>query len=64
MLFKITLWMFAIMFVSMMYNVVSAYSDMGEVNVQSKFQDIGLLNDGKSEFPLPPKKPENLMAAL
>ncbi len=52
------------MFMSTIYNVVAAYTGMGDVNIQGRFQEIGLLDDGKSEFPLPPKKPANLMAAL
>lgn len=64
MAFKVTLWVLALMFVSTIYNVVSAYTAMGAVNVQDKFQKIGLLHDGKTEFPLPPKKPQNLLAGL
>lgn len=64
MFFKITLWVLVLMFVSTIYNVVSAYTAMGAINVQDKFEQIGLLDDGKGEFPLPPRKPANLMAAL
>lgn len=64
MIFKVTIWVCVLMFISTVYNVVAAYTGMSDMNVQDKFQEIGLLHDGKSEYPLPPKKPVNLMAAL
>lgn len=61
MAFKMTLWLLALMFVATIYNVVGAYSAMGALNVQGKFQEIGLLDNGKIDgIPLPPHKPAQL----
>jgi len=59
MTFKITLWAFGLLFIATLWNVASAYTAMGEVNVQDRFQEIGLLSGGEkmAEFPLPPRKP-------
>lgn len=54
MVFKMTIWVCALLFTATMYNVVSAYNAMGAINVQGKFQQIGLLD---KDLPLPPHKP-------
>ena len=58
MAFKMTLWACALLFVATVYNVIGAYDAMGSVDVQSRFQQVGLL-EGQSngEYPLPLKKP-------
>lgn len=56
MAFKMTLWVLCVMFVATMYNVVSAYSAMGSAEVQTRFQQIGLLHSQPS-VPIPPRKP-------
>lgn len=58
MAFRLTVWLLALTFVATIYNVVSAYGALGEMNVQSRFQEIGLLHDGRVyAHPLPPRKP-------
>lgn len=55
---KMTLWFCALMFTATIYNVVSAYSAMGDINVHDKFQEIGILYSAEKEaFPLPVRKP-------
>jgi hypothetical protein len=55
---KMTLWISTLLFIAMMWNVISAYKAMGEVNVQNRFEQIGLLHTGAPQaFPLPPRKP-------
>ncbi|MFA5593439.1 MAG: hypothetical protein WC989_09030 [Micavibrio sp.] len=57
---KMTLWAFALLFIATIWNAVTAYSGMGDMNVQGRFQTIGLLEDERevAAFPLPPHKPE------
>ena len=43
MAFKMALWLLALMFVAMVYNGVSAYSAMGSMDVQDRFEKIGLI---------------------
>lgn len=58
MAFKMTLWACALLFVATVYNVVGAYDAMGSVDVQSRFQEVGLLDGGSAEgYPLPQRKP-------
>ncbi len=68
MAFKTALWVMALMFIATIYNVVGAYTAMGALNVQGKFQEIGLLdNSNKTHFIIPPRKPElpsNQLASL
>lgn len=54
--FRMTLWLFGLLFIATIYNAVSAYSSMGDINVQDRFEEIGLLDDGKG-LPYPPRKP-------
>jgi len=56
MAFKMALWVLCVMFAATMYNVVSAYSAMESSEVQTKFQQIGLLHS-PSSIPIPPRKP-------
>jgi hypothetical protein len=55
--FNIFLWMSALLFVAAIYNAASAYTALGHMDVQMKFQEIGLLDDGKPDFLIPPRKP-------
>jgi hypothetical protein len=55
-MFRMTLWLFGLLFIATIYNVVSAYTAMGSMDVQEKFEEIGLLEDGKG-LPYPPRKP-------
>ena len=67
MAFKLTLWVLVLTFVATIYNVVEAYSAMGSMNVQDKFEQIGLLDHGQSSIPIPPRKPAltaNKLASL
>lgn len=43
MAFRMTLWAFALMFVAMVYNGFSAYTAMGAMDVQGRFEQIGLI---------------------
>lgn len=61
MAFKMTLWACGLLFIATVYNVVGAYDAMGGVDVQGKFEQVGLLHDGDgSAFPLPQRKPLNI----
>jgi hypothetical protein len=70
MAFKMTLWLLALTFVAMVYNGVSAYSAMGSVDVQDRFEQIGLIEySNKNRFVIPPRKPappmqEEMVASL
>lgn len=58
MAFKMTLWACALLFVATLYNVIGAYDAIGSVDVQSRFEEVGLLEGGSSEsHPLPQRKP-------
>jgi len=58
MAFKMTVWMLALVFVAMVYNGVSAYSALGSVDVQGKFEQIGLITYGNPHgFIIPAHKP-------
>ena len=58
MLFKLTLWACALLFVATVYNVVGAYDALGGVDVQGKFEEVGLLEGtAQGQFPLPVHKP-------
>ena len=62
MIFKTTMWILCLTFVATIYNVVSAYNAMGAMNVQDKFERIGLLDDEVSgKYPLPARKPTDLI---
>lgn len=56
---KMTLWAFGLLFIATIWNVVTAYNAMGDVNVQTQFYKIGILESGEkiAEFPLPAHKP-------
>lgn len=54
--FRMTLWLCGLLFIATIYNVTSAYNAMGSVDVQSRFEEIGLLENGKG-LPYPPRKP-------
>lgn len=56
---KMTLWLFALLFVATIWNAATAYQAMGDVNVQTQFYKIGLLEGSNNiaEFPLPARKP-------
>lgn len=56
MLFKMSLWFCALMFVATLYNAVNAYDAIGAVNVQDKFVEVGLIQ-GDVSPKLPPRKP-------
>lgn len=43
MAFKMTMWILALMFAATIYNVVGAYAALDEVNVQERFETIGLI---------------------
>ncbi len=59
MAFKMALWACALLFVATLYNVIGAYDAMGSVDVQTRFQEVGLLENDNSvgAYPLPPRKP-------
>ncbi len=58
MAFKITLWLITVMFISMVYNGVSAYQAMGSTDVQKKFEKIGLIEDlDGPDIIIPVRKP-------
>lgn len=58
MAFKMTLWVLALMFVAMVYNGVSAYTAMGAMDVQGKFEQIGLIEyRNPNGFIIPAHKP-------
>lgn len=49
------------------YNVCMAYQDLQDVNVHSKFQEIGLLEElGEKTALIPPRKPlqDNQLASI
>jgi hypothetical protein len=53
-----TLWVLALMFVAMVYNGVSAYSAMGAMDVQGRFEQIGLIEYSNPQgFIIPAHKP-------
>ncbi len=58
-----TLWLFALLFIAALWNGLTAYTAMGDVDVQRKFYTIGLLDnnavtsDGNMMHPLPARKP-------
>lgn len=56
MIFKMTLWLCALMFLATLYNAVSAYEAIGDVDVQDKFIQVGLIED-QAHHSTPPKKP-------
>ena len=70
MAFKMTLWVLALMFVAMVYNGVSAYSAMGSMNVQDRFEEIGLIEyRNPNGFIIPAHKPappqaEEMLASI
>lgn len=58
MAFKMTLWLLALVFVAMVYNGVSAYSALGSVDVQGRFEQIGLIAyRNPNGFIIPTHKP-------
>jgi hypothetical protein len=68
MAFKMALWALALMFVAMVYNGVSAYSAMGAMDVQTRFEQIGLIEYRNPHgFIIPahkPAPPETELASL
>jgi hypothetical protein len=70
MAFRMTLWVLALMFVAMVYNGVSAYSAMGAMDVQGRFEQIGLIEyRNTGGFIIPAHKPmvpqaEEMVASL
>lgn len=69
MVFKMTVWLLALVFVAMVYNGVSAYSAMGAIDVQTKFEKIGLIAYGNPNgYIIPVRKPvppsEDILASL
>lgn len=58
-----TLWIFALLFIAALWNGLTAYTAMGDVDVQRKFYSIGLLDNdavtssGNAIHPLPQRKP-------
>ncbi len=58
MMFKMTLWACALLFIATVYNVVGAYDAIGGVDVHEKFEEVGLLEDTTpGQYPLPVRKP-------
>ena len=58
MAFKMTLWLLALMFTATIYNVVTAYNAMGSVDVQQRFETIGLIEYSNPQgFIIPEHKP-------
>ena len=58
MMFKMALWACALLFIATVYNVVGAYDAIGAVDVQAKFEEVGLLEGTRSgEHPQPVQKP-------
>lgn len=57
MIFKMALWVCALLFVATLYNAVSAYEAMGSVDLHENFMRVGILEDSRQEFPLPARKP-------
>lgn len=58
MAFKMSLWACALLFIATLYNVIGAYAAMGSVDMQNRFQQVGLLEGGKEDgYPLPQRKP-------
>lgn len=58
MAFKMTLWVLVLMFAAMVYNGVGAYTAMGSVDVQERFEKIGLIEyRNPNGFILPARKP-------
>ncbi len=58
MTFKMTLWLLALMFVAMVYNGISAYTAMGAMDVQGKFEQIGLIEyRNPNGYIIPARKP-------
>lgn len=55
--FRVTLWLFGLLFIATIYNAVTAYNAMGAMNVQERFEKIGLLEGDGISFPIPPRKP-------
>ena len=56
MLFKMALWLCALMFLATLYNAVSAYEAIDDLDIQDRFMQVGLL-EGKADYPLPARKP-------
>lgn len=58
MAFRMTVWLLGLMFVATLYNVATAYSAIGSMDVQSKFQTIGLIEyKNAGAFIIPERKP-------
>lgn len=56
--YRLNLYLMLLVFSVVTYNVCMAYQDMQDVSVQGKFQEIGLLEGGKSAaFIVPAHKP-------
>ena len=64
MAFRMTLWALALMFVAMVYNGFSAYSAMGAMDVQGRFEQIGLIEyRNPNGYIVPARKPMAPQAA-
>lgn len=63
--YKLNFTLLLLVFSIVTYNVCMAYQDMEDMNVQDKFQQIGLLETPKNFF-VPPRKPlqDNQFASL
>lgn len=56
---KMALWLFALLFIATLWNVVTAYQALGEADVSARFVEMGILGGTRAaaEFPLPVRKP-------
>lgn len=70
MAFRMTMWVLALTFVAMVYNGFSAYSAMGAMDVQGRFEEIGLIAyRNPNGFIIPARKPappqaEEMLASI
>jgi hypothetical protein len=58
MMFKMALWACGLLFIATLSNVIGAYDAMGNLDIQEKFEEVGLLADPRPDvYPLPIQKP-------
>jgi hypothetical protein len=55
--YKLNLALMLVVFSAVTYNVCKAYEGMDQIAVEDKFQEIGLLENTKVAFIIPPRKP-------
>ncbi len=61
--YRLNLFLMLLVFSAVTLMVCMAYENMNNINVQTKFQEIGLL-EGATQLAVPPRKPDPMLASI